>query len=599
MTNPVIGRVATARGFLRQLWRLTAPYWWSEERWLARGLLAVIIGMSVFLVWLSKLLNDWNRAFFDALQNKDAASFWKLLISFDSFSDFFLSFTGLVFIYIVVAVYRLWLRQFLTIRWRRWLTHVYFGDWLADRTYYRMELTNHGTDNPEQRIEQDISVFTSQTLTIVLGLLSELMTLGTFTFVLWRLSGSLTLGFLGGLEVPGYMVWVALLYAIAGSWATWAIGKRLVGINFNLERYNADFRYRLIRVRENAESIALYEGEPDEARRLSGAFQRIYDLFWEYMRVYKRLTWLNVFYSQVASIFPIVVQAPRYFTGEISLGVMTQTAGAFAQVQGSLSWFVDSFANLADWKAVVDRLTTFADTIAATKAAQAQERGFDLAAADRPSLTLQDIEVALPDGRVLMSDVDLVVEPGQRLVIQGPSGSGKTTLFRVLAGLWPFGKGTIRVPKGAKVLFLPQKPYIPIGTLKEALCYPDKPDAHSDAEVAEALAACRLEHLTDRLAESANWSMTLSPGEQQRLAFARALLVRPNWLFLDEASSALDEATESRMYGLIAERLPGATVVSIAHKPSVLRFHDRRLVIDPATGRVSVSELAPAPAPGE
>ncbi|MEK0081696.1 ABC transporter ATP-binding protein/permease [Benzoatithermus flavus] len=595
MTNPVISRVADARGFLSQLWRLTAPYWWSEERWLARGLLAVIIGMSVFLVWLSKLLNDWNRAFFDALQNKDAASFWKLLISFESLSDFFFSFTGLVFIYIVVAVYRMWLRQYLTIRWRRWLTHVYFGDWLADRTYYRMELTGHGTDNPEQRIEYDINVFTTQTLAIVLGLLSELMTLGTFTFVLWQLSGSLTLDFLGGLEVPGYMVWVALLYAIAGSWATWAIGKRLVSINFNLERYNADFRYRLIRVRENAESIALYKGEPDEARRLSDAFQRIYDLFWDYMRVYKRLTWLNVFYSQVASVFPIVVQAPRYFRGEISLGVMTQTAGAFAQVQGSLSWFVDSFANLADWKAVVDRLTTFANTMAATKEAQAREHGFDVAPADHPALTLEDVEVALPDGRVLLSDLDLVVEPGQRLVIQGPSGSGKTTLFRVLSGLWPFGKGILRVPKGAKVLFLPQKPYIPIGTLKEAICYPDKPDAHGDAEVREALVSCKLAHLAGRLDESANWSMVLSPGEQQRLAFARVLLVRPNWLFLDEASSALDETTEARMYELIEERLPGTTIVSIAHKPSVLRFHDRRLVIDPATRRVSVSELAPAP----
>lgn len=599
MTNPVIGRVAAARGFVRQLWRLAAPYWWSEERWLARGLLAVIIAMSIFLVWMTKVYNDWNRAFFDSLQNKDAEKFWALLFSINSFYDFFFSFTGIVVIFMTVSVYRMWLRQYLYIRWRRWLTHVYFGDWLSDRTYYRMELTNHGTDNPEQRIEQDIGVFASQTLTIVLGLLSEVMTLVTFTYVLWQLSGSLTLGFLGGLELPGYMLWAALLYAIAGSCATWLVGKRLVGINFNLERYNADFRYRMIRVRDNAESIALYGGEPDEERRLSGAFQRIYDLYRHYMQVYKRLTALNVFYNQVAAIFPIIVQAPRYFRGDITLGVLMQTGDAFGRVQSSLSWFVDSFSTLADWKAVVDRLTTFADTIAATKAAQAQERGFDVAAGDGASLALQDIEVALPDGRVLMSDVDLLVEPGQRLVIQGPSGSGKTTLFRVLAGLWPFGKGTIRVPKGAKVLFLPQKPYIPIGTLKEALCYPDKPDAHSDAEVAEALAACRLEHLMDRLAESANWSMTLSPGEQQRLAFARALLVRPNWLFLDEASSALDEATESRMYGLIAERLPGATVVSIAHKPSVLRFHDRRLVIDPATGRVSVSELAPAPAPGE
>lgn len=595
MSQPVIGRVAAARGFVAQLWKLTAPYWWSEERWLARGLLAVIIAMNVFLVWLSKLLNDWNRNFFDALQEKNGDAFWRLLLSFESPGAFFFSFAGLVFVFIVVAVYRLWLRQFLTIRWRRWLTHVYFKDWLAQRTYYRMELLSHGTDNPEQRIEQDINDFTSQTLTILLGLLSEILTLATFTYVLWNLSGSLTLGFLGGLQVPGYMVWVALVYAILGSWATWAIGRRLVRVNFDLERYNADFRYRMIRVRENAESIALYNGEPDEARRLSGAFQRIYDLFWEYMRLFKRLTWLSVFYGQVASVFPIVVQAPRYFAGEITLGVMTQTAGAFAQVQGSLSWFVDSFATLAGWKATVDRLTTFANAIAAIKRDTATGRGLTVVdAEDGAELALQDVEVALPDGRVLLRDIDLVVQPGERLVIQGPSGSGKTTLFRVLAGLWPFGQGVIRIPRSAKALFLPQKPYMPIGTLREALSYPDSPDSIADGAAREALTLCRLEHLVDRLDESANWSLVLSPGEQQRLSFARALLVRPAWLFLDEASSALDEATESRMYQLVAERLPDATIVSIAHKPTVLRFHDRRLVIDPDLRRASSAPLAPA-----
>lgn len=608
MTEPVLSRVATARSFLGQLWKLAAPYWWCDdvgvertvlgvrlhipERWLARGLLGVIFGMAVFLVYLSKELNDWNRRFFDALQEKNSEAFWKALISFDSFSDFFFSFTGLVFIFIVVAVYRLWLRQYLTIRWRRWLTNVYFRNWLGERSYYRMELVNHGADNPEQRIEQDVNSFTTQTLTIGLGLLSEIMTLGTFTYVLWSLSGSLTLGFLGGLEVPGYMVWVALLYAILGSWATWAIGRRLVKVNFDLERYNADFRYRMTRIRENAESIALYNGEPDEARRLGGAFQRIYDQFWQYMLLNKRLNWLGVFYGQVAGIFPLVVQAPRYFGGEITLGVLTQTAGAFAQVQGSLSWFVDSFSTLADWKAVVDRLTTFADAMAATKVDPAQ--GLTVASTDRSGLELDKVSVALPSGDFLLQDVDIVVRRGDRVVIQGPSGSGKTTLFRVLAGLWPFGKGAVRIPAGARSLFLPQKPYLPIGTLREALCYPDKPATHSNAEIAEAVNACALTHLADRLDESGNWSMVLSPGEQQRLAFARALLVKPDWLFLDEASSALDEATEATMYGLIAERLPAVTMVSIAHKPSVVKFHSRRLELDPEQRRVRMTDLAPA-----
>lgn len=586
-----IERLAVARSFFAKLWRLTRPYFVdSDERGLACGILAVLIGMNVFLVWLLKELNDWNARFFDALQDKDAASFWRLLLSFESFGDFFFSFTGLVLVYIVVAVYRLWLRQYLTIRWRRWLTHVYCRDWLADRTYYRMELVSYGTDNPEQRIEQDIRSYTESTLVIAIDLLREIMTLVTFTVVLWQLSGSVVLPFLGGIELPGYMLWTAIVYAVLGSWLTWLIGRRLVAVNFALERYNADFRYRMIRVRENAESIALYRGEPDEVRRLGGAFDRIYDVWWDYMKLNKRLTWLTVFYGQMASVFPIVVQAPRYFAGTISLGTMTQTAGAFGQVQGSLSWFVDSFATLANWKAVVDRLTTFADAMAVAKQRVAEEHAFAIETVGT-ALELRDVTVRLPDGRPLLEDVDLTVRPGEAVVVQGPSGSGKTTLFRVLAGLWPFGSGTIRTPEAARVLFLPQKPYLPIGTLREALTYPEPPGTHPDERLREVLTLCRLEHLAERLDESANWSLGLSPGEQQRLAFARALLYRPDWLFMDEATAALDAATETRLYGLLREQLPEVTMVSIAHKPSVLRFHDRRLRIEPTTRRVHLEPI--------
>lgn len=603
-----VTRTAAARSFLAKLWQLARPYWFAPEkaelrlfgltllvpeRWIARGLLATILAMNFFLVWMSKQLNAWNAQFFNALQEKNGPRFWELLFSLDGFSAFFFSFTGLVVVFIVIAVYRLWLRQLLTIRWRRWITEIYFRDWLSDRTYYRMELINHGTDNPEQRIEQDVAQFASQTLSITLGLVSEVATLITFIFVLWNLSGSLALPFLGGVELPGFMVWVALVYAIVGSFLTWFIGRRLVRVNFLLERFNADFRYRMTRVRENAESIALYGGERDERRRLSEAFGRIYDTWWEYMTLNKRLTWLTVFYNQVAHIFPIVVQAPRYFAGEIQLGVLTQTAGAFGQVQGSLSWFVDSFSQLADWKAVVDRLTTFAEAMTRAKQAVSTERAFTKTAAT-PALELAGVDVELPDGRRLLEGVDLAIHPGEAVVIQGPSGSGKTTLFRVLAGLWPFGRGRIDLPAGARILFLPQKPYLPIGTLAEALAYPDTPDTHAEADYRAALEACLLPHLVDRLDEQANWSLVLSPGEQQRLAFARALLYRPDWLFLDEASSALDEATEAKIYRLIREHLPAATIVSIAHKPSVLAFHDRRLRLDPAARRVSSEALSPA-----
>jgi vitamin B12/bleomycin/antimicrobial peptide transport system ATP-binding/permease protein len=599
MTEAVLSRVAEARSFFSKLWKLAAPYWWAEgtgeigagrfrvamaERWIARGLLLIVLFLGIFSVYLSKLFNDWYGRFYNALQDKDAAAFWVEIRWFSI----------LAFIYIIVYVYRIWLRQYLEIRWRRWLTGIYTQSWLGNHTYYRMELTGHGADNPEQRIEKDIADFTRQTLFLSLDFISEVISLVTFSIILWNLSGTLLVPIFGGIGIPGYMMWVAVVYAAIGSWLTYKIGRPLVRTNFDLERYNADFRYRMIRVRENAESIALYKGEPDEERRLGSAFERIYATWWDYMNYNKRLFWLTAFYNQAAIIFPFLVAAPRYFTGEIQLGVVMQTSSAFGQVQNSLSWFVNSFDTLAPWKATVDRLTGFSEAMEATRAAQETERGFDIAPTSQSALTLDDVEVALPNGRVILDDVDLAIAKGQRVVIQGPSGSGKTTLFRVLAGLWPFGRGVVRIPEDAKILFLPQKPYIPIGTLKEALCYPDKPEAHSDAEVGEVLTFCQLGHFADRLDETGNWSMVMSPGEQQRLSFARALLVRPDWLFLDEASSALDEATEADMYGLLAERLPGLTMVSIAHKPSVVAFHDRRVVLNPVDRKVILEMLEPA-----
>jgi vitamin B12/bleomycin/antimicrobial peptide transport system ATP-binding/permease protein len=599
MPEPILSRVAKGRTFLSKVWKLAAPYWWSveraevgvgrfriamAERWVARGLLLVILFLNIFSVYINKLFNDWYGRFYNALQDKDADAFWVEMRWF----------AILAFVYIVVAVYRLWLRQYLQIRWRQWLTDIYTKTWLGRRTYYRMELTGHSTDNPEQRIEQDIREFTSQTLFLTLDLVSEVLTLVTFSVILWNLSGTLVVPILGGIPIPGYMMWVAVVYAAIGSWLTYKVGRPLIRIAYDMERYNADFRYRMIRVRENAESIALYKGEPDENRRLGNAFGRVYAIWWDYMNYTKRLTWLTAFYGQAAVIFPFLVAAPRYFTGEIQLGVVMQTSSAFGQVQNSLSWFVNTYDTLAQWKATVDRLTGFSESMEAVRADERSAQGFDVAASPKPVLTLDDVEVALPNGRVLLEDVDLRVEPGQRVVIQGPSGSGKTTLFRVLAGLWPFGRGRVNVPRGAKVLFLPQKPYIPIGTLREAICYPDKPEAHDDLEIGDAMTAAELGHFAERLDETGNWSMVMSPGEQQRLSFARALLVRPDWLFLDEASSALDEATEGAMYRLLAQRLPALTMISIAHKPSVVGFHDRRVLLDPKQRRIRVENIAPS-----
>jgi putative ATP-binding cassette transporter len=417
------------------------------------------------------------------------------------------------------------------------------------------------------------------------------VTLVTFAAVLWNLSRGFVLPIFGGVTIPGYMMWVATLYALAGSWATYLIGRPLVGVNFALERYNADFRYRMVRIRENAESIALYHGEPVEERRLSNAFTRIYATWWSYMKYNKRLTWLTSFYGQAAAIFPYIVAAPQYFAGQIGLGTLTQTADAFGQVQGSLSWFVDSYTQLAAWQAVVNRLTTFGAAMVRAKRA-AEQSGLDIRTGPEPKLTLDHVEVQLPDGTPLLEGVDLTLREGESVVLRGSSGSGKTTLFRMLAGLWPFGKGRIALPRDGRALFLSQRPYLPIGALKDALCYPEAHDKHTDAECSAALEACGLGYLAPRLGEATNWSLILSGGEKQRLAFARALLFRPNWLFLDEATAALDEPAERHMYELLRQHLPNATVVSIAHRPAVVAFHQRQLVVDPSQRRVA-SEPVP------
>jgi putative ATP-binding cassette transporter len=596
MIDRFLTRISNAHSFLAKLWVLARPYWFTEDRstvrilglvltvkeaWIGRGVLALSIFLSVLLVYLSKLVNAWYARFYNALQEKNAEVFWVELKYFAVVATLF----------IIAAVYRTWLTQLLTIRWRRWLSEVYFRDWLADRTYYHMELTRQGADNPEQRIEQDIFNFTKQTLTLTLELILQLMTLVTFAVVLWSLSADFVLPILGGLAIPGFMMWAAIAYALVGSLATYYLGRPLVRVNFMLERYNADFRYRMTRIREHAESIALYHGERDEGRGLEGAFARVYETWWTNMKYTKRLSWLTYGYRQAAVVLPFLLAAPPYFIGQIAFGVLQQTIDAFAQLQTALSWFVDSYTQLAEWKAVVDRLTGFSESMVTAKQAAAKTE-FVASSPPPGQLTLEDVEVRLPGGASLLEHVDLAITQGESVALVGPSGSGKSTLFRVLAGLWPFGKGRLGLPKGARVLFLPQKPYLPIGTLREALSYPEASERYSDEACREVLQACSMGHLLPRLDETANWSMVLSGGEQQRLAFARALLYRPDWLFVDEASSALDAPTERRMFALLAERLPGAAMISVAHNPEVVRLHRRQLVIDPASHRLSGGALA-------
>src|SRR5215204_1095861 len=583
-------RVSDSLKFGRQLIGLTVPYWRSDERWQARALLAVIVALALGLVFINVQLNMWNRDFYNALDQRDLEEFTQLLLRF----------AILATLYIAGAVLRLYLTQLLEMRWRTWLTREYLSRWLSNRSYYRLELESRGQDNPDQRIAVDLQLLTTGTLGLGLGLLSSVVTLVSFVAILWTISGPLTFS-LGTAEItiPGYMVWVAIVYAVAGSVVAHFVGRPLIPLNFHQERYEADFRFGLVRLRENAEGVALYRGEQSETTGLLNQFENIRQNWWALMRYTKNLTIFTVGYSQVAIIFPILVAAPRYFAGAISLGELFQISSAFGQVQESLSWFVENYGRLASYRASVERLLTFQRALEDSERAAASS-GIEVTTNGAPDLTAGPLELAIPSGEVILTAAGFVIEPADRVLVSGPSGSGKSTLFRAIAGIWPYGQGEIQLPKRARVLFLPQKPYIPIGTLREAVSYPAASGAFDDEAIREALGAVHLASLRNRLDDTERWAMQLSGGEQQRLAVARVLLHQPDWLFLDEATGALDEATERDIYELLQKRLPNTAMLSVAHRPALAAYHSKRfdlvsngggaeLVISGSDGSVAAS----------
>ena len=547
--------------FFRRTWAMITPYWRSEEKGKAWLLLLAVIGLSLFSVAISVWINHWYKDFYNALEHKDTAAFWQLIGYFG----------GIAAVAILGAVYRLYLTQMLTIRWRAWLTEKHFARWLSDKNYYQLEQGGY-TDNPDQRISEDLNNFTSSSLSLGLGLLRNVVSLVSFSIILWGVSGSIEVF---GITIPGYMFWCALLYAAVGSWLTHLIGRRLIGLNNQQQRFEADLRFSMVRVRENAESIALYNGEPNENRRLSQRFGRVWHNFWDIMKVSKRLTFFTAGYSQIAIIFPFIVAAPRYFTGKIELGELMQINSAFGNVQENFSWFISAYTELASWRATSDRLLSFQQAMSDNEQRPA---AIDV----RPEgerLVVEKLGMDLADGRHLLAGADMVVEPGQRLMLSGRSGSGKSTLLRAMGQLWPAGHGSIRLP-AARYLFLPQKPYLPIGTLKAALSYPQDDGVYMDERYAQVLETCRLPHLVARLDEANHWQRMLSPGEQQRLAFARALLFAPQWLYMDEATSAMDEEDEATLYQALIDELPGLSIVSVGHRSSLKRFHGRHVRIE-------------------
>ncbi len=584
-TDPAVGRL---RRTIPDAWRIVRPYWFSDDRWPGLGLLLVVVTLTLGMVYLSVLLNRWNNDFFSALQEKNAVAFRRQLVQVG----------WLVGVFILLAVYQLYLNQMLEIRWRRWLTERYLRAWLTDRAYYRMQLVTGEADNPDQRIAEDVQLLISHTLALFIGGLRAVVTLGTFVAILWGLSGRLTVA-IGGLTLvlPGYMVWVSIVYAAGGTWLTDWIGRPLVRLNFDRQRYEADFRFSLVRFRENTEGVALYRGEPDEFRGFRELFEAVVRNWWGIMRRQKRLTSFTSGYSQGAWIVPSVVAAPRYFRGELGLGGLMQTVGAFNQVQDALSFFVVSYKEIADWCAVVERLAGFERVLERMRLDAALGDGVRHVDGDDTRLTVEDVDLHLPDGRPLVTHVNLSLLRGDSVLLGGASGSGKSTLFRAIAGIWPFGRGEIRASPRARVLFLPQRPYLPIGTLRSVVSYPMPAAGVDDATLREALEAVDLGGLAGRLDEAGHWALQLSPGEQQRIAFARALVQKPDWLFLDEATAAVDEVTEARLYRLVRDRLPGTTLFSVGHRATLRPFHARRLVVE-RTGNGPASIVEEAATPG-
>ena len=567
------------RQFFKDVWYLTKSYWQSEEKKKAFWLLTCIIALTFGVVFMLVQLNTWNNSFYSALQNYDA----------EKISSELIHFSWLAAIYIILAVYSYYLQQTLILHWRRWLTTRFIDIWLQNKTYYNLQMFGKDTDNPDQRISEDVRQFVEMTLGFAIGILKSLCTFISFVFILYQLSGPLSFSFMGKTwTIHGYMLWASLLYSVLGTYVTHVVGRKLVKLNFIQQRYEADFRFSMIRLRESAESVAFYRGEAQEGRVFKNCFKLLLDNFWQLVNKQKQLVFLNSGYSQIAIIFPFVVAMNRYLSKEVSLGGLMQVASAFGRVQDSLSYFVDMYSSIAQWQAVVMRLTYFGRHM--HEVSQQAEQFHVERFATSEAVSVEQMQVNLPDDTALLQDINFTLQPGRNVLIKGVSGSGKSTLLRALAGIWPFVTGKINLPKTEELMFIPQKPYIPLGSLREALLYPGKKPL-SDEELLYLLDLCQIGYLRDKLDLVADWSHVLSVGEQQRLAFVRAHIQEPKWLFLDEATSALDEDTEAAMYALLAERLTQTTLVSIGHRSTLNKYHELMLVIDKQTKSVRLTKI--------
>jgi vitamin B12/bleomycin/antimicrobial peptide transport system ATP-binding/permease protein len=570
---------------LATIWRLAVPYYRSEDRWAGRLLLGAVVAIELSLVAIQVILNQWYNRFYNTLQDRD----------FNAFVSAILFFCVLAAIYTVLQVYQNYLNQWLQIRWRRWMTQTYLRQWLNTANHYRMQLLGDAADNPDQRIAEDIKMFIDSgagfgILPIGLSLLNAIVTLGSFVVILWNLSEAAPLA-LFGVTVHGYLVFAALLYAIIGTTITHLIGWPLITLNFRQQRFEADFRFNLVRTRENSEQIASLHGEAAERERHLSRFGLLADNWIGIMKRTKKLTFFTASYSQASIIFPYVMVSPAYFSGKMQLGGLMQTASAFNSVQNALSYFVTAYRAIAEYQAVVTRLSGFERAIDAGRDAALAPPVIEVVPREGANaVAIDHLAVRLPDGTPLLDADQMALNSGDRVLVTGPSGAGKSTLFRAIAGIWPFGSGRVTVPMDARVMLVPQRPYFPVATLADAITYPARAGSFDDAHLADTLTAVGLPGLIPRLHEETHWNRMLSGGEQQRLAIARVLLYAPDYLFLDEATAALDEAAEAMLYRLLQERLPASTIISIGHRSTLGAFHGRRVAFIREQGRYDVRD---------
>jgi putative ATP-binding cassette transporter len=567
---------------LATVWRIAAPYFRSEDKWAGRGLLAAVIAAELAIVGITVLLNQWNNRFYNALQERN----W------DTFVTEIIYFCVLAAIYTVVVVYQLYLNQWLQIRWRRWMTSQYLGEWLHQANHYRMQLQGDAADNPDQRMTDDVKLFVERTLNIGVGVLGSIVTLASFVAILWGLSNAAPLHLFGqDIAIPGYLVWGALIYSVLGTIITHMIGWPLVGIDFRQQRFEADFRFNLVRVRENSEQIALLRGEEAERERLLVRFGHVVENWLAIMSRTKKVTAFTASYSQASVIFPYILVAPAYFAEKIQLGGMMQTGSAFSSVQGALSFFITIYRQLAEWQAVVNRLDGFEAGIAAATELATRDDGIHvIPTAGDGAIDFKGLAVRLPNGTPLVTADGFSLRKDERTLVTGPSGSGKSTLFRAIAGIWPFGTGSIAIPAKATLMMLPQRPYFPTGSLLAAVAYPAKEGTFASDRIGDALEMVGLPKLASQLHQHGHWNRMLSLGEQQRLGLARALLHTPQYLFLDEATASLDEPSEAALYRLLQEKLPATTIVSIGHRSTLEAFHQRNVVLARDGDRFALQE---------